>query len=252
METKKLNSSRSAQIIQLKEHDFQENRKHESILKLYDKLKSLPTNSTIPMAKAKVYNILLVNCSKLYAKGLEQVIKNDFSNVFVDTLCADPSKVQVLAFNKSYHLAVVDLDLKTDDLIQALEYIKGKLGDTPILMITKRKNIQLLEACTELQIQGYLLKDSDANLIPAIKNLLNNKAYHSPQLQQLKRERVDDLTHRELQVLKLIALGFNNAAIAQRLFITVETTKTHKRNIREKLGTTSTHALIQHYIKHYS
>lgn len=205
-----------------------------------------------PMPKFKTFKFLLVNCCKLYATGLEHVIKNDYSNVRIDTLCIKPTNLKMLVLSKNYNLVIVDLDLKTDELIQALEFLRTEIADTPILVITKLMNKQLYDACKNLNVQGYLVKTTDTNLIPAVKNLLSNEEYYSPQLHKLRNEKVDSLTEREVQVLKHITLGYNNAAIAKKLFVSSETVKTHKRNIREKLGIAEVHGLINHYIKHYS
>lgn len=247
METQKINPKRFPQRLQFNKSNSQQSLNYEQNILLAQSV-----NALLPMTKVNPCKILLINCNKLYAMGLEQVIINDFSNVQVDSFCIKPTSLEILAFAKPYDLVIVDLDLKTDDLIQALEYLKKEMVKAPILLLTALKNKLLFDACKNLHIEGYLLKNLDTNLMLAIKNLLHHEEYYSPHLLNLSKERIDYLTDRELQVLKQITLGFNNAAIAQALFISIETVKTHKRNIREKLNITSIHGLIQHYIEHYS
>jgi DNA-binding NarL/FixJ family response regulator len=103
--------------------------------------------------------------------------------------------------------------------------------------------------CLRAGARGYILKESaEHELIAAIRAVVAGKSYFSPKVTrllqqdhvaQLKRSGAEDrlelLTAREREVLQLIAEGNSNKEIAARLFLSVHTVETHRKNILEKL-----------------
>ncbi|MGX7092752.1 response regulator [Hutsoniella sourekii] len=168
-----------------------------------------------------------------------------------------------------YHLALelkpdiilMDLVMDTMDGIEATQRILAEWPEAKIIIITSFIDDEKVYPALEAGAKSYLLKTSSAKQIaeairstyqgeevisePVSKKLLANK----DQSKELQPH--DDLTKRELEVLLLIAQGKSNQEIADELFITLKTVKTHVSNILSKLNVSDrTQATIYAYQHH--
>ena len=157
--------------------------------------------------------------------------------------------VEALTLARELHPDVVLLDVRMPEMdgLQALAAIKSERPDISVVMLTVYASTEYLSRAIAAGAAGYLLKDAepdeivrvvraaaegemviDASLLQSV--LGQTQATENDALQQA------DLTQQELRVLKLIALGLNNDAIAETLVVSRNTVKTHVRHIFEKLG----------------
>lgn len=168
-------------------------------------------------------------------------------------------------------VAIVDIGLPDKDGIELTREIKSEAGNdetrTRVLILTLRDSKEAVLAAFAAGADSYCMKDVKYdNLLEAVRVTYNGNAWIDPAiarivLQQAKTnptkidvtssdasaasvdgEQTDEqiidpytLTERELEVLQLIVEGCSNALIAERLYITVGTVKTHVRNILNKL-----------------
>ncbi len=166
-------------------------------------------------------------------------------------------------------VAIVDIGLPDKDGIELTREIKaadGEESEVKVLILTLKDNKEAVLAAFAAGADSYCMKDKYDNLLeavrvtyhghawidPAIARIVLQQAQQNPQKPELttnissnfgvkpSEEREDTidpytLTDRELEVLQLIVEGCSNALIAERLFITVGTVKTHVRNILNKL-----------------
>jgi DNA-binding NarL/FixJ family response regulator len=157
--------------------------------------------------------------------------------------------------HEAVHLArnlrpdVVLMDLRMPDLdgAGATRQIRETLPDTNVLVLTTYADDNSLFPALEAGARGYLTKDADAEEIErAIRAVADGRTHLDPQIQQrlvttalTRRTRAtipDDLTSREIEVLKLIATGLSNAEIAASLVLSAATVKTHINHIFKKTG----------------
>jgi DNA-binding NarL/FixJ family response regulator len=170
-------------------------------------------------------------------------------------------------------VAIVDIGLPDKDGIEVTREIKSILKNqesTKVLILTLRDDQDAVLAAFAAGADSYCMKDSYDNLLEAVHVTYEGNAWIDPAiarivLQQAKKNPVKSdlasidnknsnyhkvgrfeadkkidlytLTDRELEVLQLIVEGCSNAAIAERLYITIGTVKTHVRNILNKLCT---------------
>ncbi|MEO0969183.1 MAG: response regulator transcription factor [Cyanobacteria bacterium J06639_18] len=165
-------------------------------------------------------------------------------------------------------VAIVDIGLPDKDGIELTKEVKSTGGSpTKVLILTLRDNKESVLAAFAAGADSYCMKDRYDNLLEAVRHTYNGNAWIDPAiarivLQQAQhnspklevaaveskvvthnspktedRGSIDPytLTERELEVLQLIVEGCSNAVIAERLYITVGTVKTHVRNILNKL-----------------
>jgi DNA-binding NarL/FixJ family response regulator len=151
----------------------------------------------------------------------------------------------------------MDLSMPRMNGMDAIREIKKRCPETKILVLTVHKTEEYILATFKAGADGYALKDSThTELVMAIKSVLTGKPYLSPGIsekviegylegrQTLKaRTAYETLTHREREILKLIAEGYKNKEIADDLCISVKTVEKHRANIMEKLGLHNVQAL---------
>jgi DNA-binding NarL/FixJ family response regulator len=144
---------------------------------------------------------------------------------------------------------VVLMDLRMPDLdgAGATRQIREKLPETHVLVLTTYADDDSLFPALEAGARGYLTKDANAEEIErAIRTVADGRTHLDPEIQQrlvsaaLTRRThstiPDDLTGREVEVLKLIASGLSNAEIAASLVLSAATVKTHINHIFQKTG----------------
>jgi len=105
-------------------------------------------------------------------------------------------------------------------------------------------------------VRGYVIKHSAASeLVDAVRSAVAGETYINPQLgarmvAEADLGPPDDLTPREIEVLGLVALGYMNPEIAERLVLSVRTVETHRANIQRKTGLTTRAELVAYALDH--
>ncbi len=157
--------------------------------------------------------------------------------------------LEALELTRQHHPHVVLMDVRMPEMdgLRALAAIKADMPDVSVVMLTVYASNEYLSRAVAAGAAGYILKDADPEEIPRVvraaaegemvidPNLLQSILAQTPHDDRSPLDQVD-LTQQELRVLKLIALGFNNDAIAETLVVSRNTVKTHVRHIFEKLG----------------
>lgn len=150
-----------------------------------------------------------------------------------------------MALSSYPDVILMDLVMDTMDGIEATEVILEEWPDAKILILTSFIDDEKVFPAMEAGASGYLLKTSSASEIAeAIRRTYAGKAIIEEEVSKKiqedaingdRRNLHEDLTNRELEVLHLIADGLSNQEIADKLYITLKTVKTHVSNILSKL-----------------
>lgn len=148
---------------------------------------------------------------------------------------------------------LMDLSMPGTNGIEATRQILATHPTTAILIVTMLEENDALLAAMRAGARGYILKGADgAETLRAISAVANGEAIFSPTIAQKLIQHVapptqatpkqahpfPDLTDRERDVLALIARGYTNATIAERLFISPKTVRNHVSNVFSKLQVT--------------
>jgi len=145
---------------------------------------------------------------------------------------------------------ILDLNMPGQPSMEAIPEIREASPETRIVVLTMQQEPGFARQALQLGVLGYVLKEAaDDELVQAVRSAAAGETYLQPALgARLAAEPVStkrDLSERETDVLRLIALGHTNAEIAGMLFISVRTVETHRAHIQQKLGVSSRAELVQ-------
>lgn len=164
---------------------------------------------------------------------------------------ADGEEAIQLVVRERPDIALMDLRMPRLDGVEATRRIRAEHPATQVIVLTTYDDDESILAALQAGARGYLTKDSGAEEIRrAIELVREGKAMIDPGVQARLVERLargaspatskaalpDGLTAREAEVLGLIAEGLSNQEIAERLFVSEATVKTHINNLFSKTG----------------
>jgi two-component system response regulator NreC len=151
---------------------------------------------------------------------------------------------------------VLDLNMPgSRTSLEALSAIADASPSTRVVVLTMQHDVAYARHALREGVAAYVLKDAaNSDLVQAVRQAASGGTYVTPQLGAALASTPpgppDDLTPRELEVLRLIALGHTNPEIGEHLYLSVRTVETHRAHIQRKLGRTSRAELVRYALKH--
>ena len=139
--------------------------------------------------------------------------------------------------------------------LEAIPGIRESAPETQIVILTMQEEPAFARQALSAGAIGYVLKEAaDDELVEAVRRAARGETYLNPRLgARLAAEPTvgapDDLSEREVDVLRLIALGHTNAEIAEQLYLSVRTVETHRAHIQQKLRLTSRAELVRYALE---
>ena len=190
-------------------------------------------------------NILLADAHRMIREGLKQLLEMD-PGIEVVGEAGDGYECLNLANKTKPNIVLLDLNMPNLDGLQVLNIMKQQKMICKVIILTIHNEVDYLIKALDNGCDGYVLKDSDFNTLKrAIFSVYSGDTYIEPSLMPLLnvslaerdvlKEKVSDLTKRELEVLKMIASGAFNKEIALTLNISERTVKNHVSNIFKKI-----------------
>jgi two-component system response regulator NreC len=150
---------------------------------------------------------------------------------------------------------VLDVNMPGGSGLAAVPRILEESPETQIVVLTMQNEPAFAREALQAGALGYVLKEAaDAELVQAVRMAAAGETYLQPELgARLAAEpdggAPDDLSERELEVLKLIALGHTNSEIAEQLFLSVRTVESHRAHIQQKLRLTTRSELVRYALE---
>jgi len=153
--------------------------------------------------------------------------------------------------------AVLVLDLNMPGPLSSLDAIPRVAEASPgtrVVVLTMQEDPEFARRALRAGAAGYVLKEAaDAELVEAIRRAAAGETYLTPSLgaalaaaPPAPSEPPDDLSEREVEVLRLIALGHTNAEIAGKLYLSVRTVESHRAHIQQKLRLSTRAELVRY------
>ncbi len=195
------------------------------------------------MAESSI-RILIADDHPVVRKGIKALLSTE-PGLEVIGEAADGEQAVTKARTLKPDVILMDLSMPRKDGVQAISEIRQKVPGVKILVLTSFAEDRRVIAAIEAGALGYLLKESSPHeLVRAVRTVYRGDSSLHPtvahklihRLQRSSGEsQTEPLTARELKVLRLIAQGLSNHDIAERLFISEPTVRTHVSNILRKL-----------------
>jgi two-component system response regulator NreC len=151
---------------------------------------------------------------------------------------------------------VIDLNMPGVSTLESLPSLRREFPDTQIVVLTMQDEPAYARQALSSGVRGYVLKEAaDAELVAAVRAAARGENYLNPRLgAQLASAPPPGppggLSEREAEVLSMLALGYTNSQIGERLYISVRTVETHRAHIQQKLGLHDRPALVQFALEH--
>ncbi len=160
----------------------------------------------------------------------------------------------------AYHprVLILDLNMPGESSVSAIPRLRESAPETRIVILTMQKDPVYARDALRAGATGYVLKESPGDeLVLAVRHAAEGRTYLTPELgAQLAAQPPtgaappDELSPREVEVLKLIALGHTNGAIASALYLSVRTVESHRAHIQQKTQRTSRADLVAYAREH--
>ena len=153
---------------------------------------------------------------------------------------------------------VLDLNMPGEPSLPAIpRFLEGSPG-TAIVVLTMQEDPAFAREALRAGALGYVLKEAaDEELVQAVRAAADGGTFLNPQLgariAAAPAEPAgppDDLTEREVEILRLIALGHTNSEIAGQLYLSVRTVESHRAHIQQKIRLTSRAELVHYALEH--
>jgi two-component system response regulator NreC len=150
------------------------------------------------------------------------------------------------------HVLVLDLNLSGASSVEAISGLREGAPETQVVVVTMEENPLFVQRALNAGALGYVLKSSaEEELAQAVRAAARGEEYLSPsiaaRLRGLQSSLVaDKLSSREIEVLRLIALGHTSVEIARKLHLSPRTIETHRTRIHRKLELTSRAELVRY------
>jgi DNA-binding NarL/FixJ family response regulator len=206
-----------------------------------------------------VLRVIIADDQPITLIGLKDIIHENFRDVVVDEAHRGYeviSKVQ----NSSYDAAILDIGLPDIDGLEAVREIRKKKPRLPVLMMGTYPDEQYALRAIKAGARGYVSKRSPAGeFVQALQKILAGKRYISPEFAEkvlfdfesdAERLPHEKLSNRELQVACMIGRGKTIKQITEELRLSMNTVRTYRARIMEKMGVKATGEVIRYVVKH--
>lgn len=196
------------------------------------------------------HNVLIVDDHFVVREGLKLIIETSDSFQIIGE-AANGEEALSFIEKKKPDVILMDLNMPKMSGLETIEALNKKQNHTPIIILTTYNEDELMLKGIELGAKGYLLKDTDReNLFRTLEAAIRGEILLQPNIMEkivnYKRKEIhadkvegNNLTEKELFVVKAIARGYKNKEIAFDMGIAERTVKAHLTNIYNKLGVNS-------------
>ena len=194
--------------------------------------------------------IVLADDHRIVRRGLRLILEGEPDlEVIAEAGDAESARRYVLGHHPA--VLILDLNMPGGSSLDAIPVIRAESPGTQIVVLTMQDGPDYAREALASGAIGYVLKEAaDTELVEAVRRAAAGEGYLKPGLgarvAAAPTRPPDNLSQRELEVLRLIALGHTNAEIAGQLYLSVRTVETHRSHIQQKLRLDSRSELVRY------
>ncbi len=204
----------------------------------------------------EIIGIIIADDHLIFRKGL-RIVLNEIPFVKVIAEASDGNELLSILRKNTADIVLMDINMPGMNGIEATQKLKDKYPDTEAIALTMHEEIGYFNKMIEAGAKGFLLKKTTKEqLESAIKAIFYGETFFSeefvlstkPKYVAQKNTNIE-ISEREKDVLKLIAKGYSNQEIADKLFLSKRTVDGHKARLFEKTGAKNAPNLIMFALK---
>jgi two-component system, NarL family, response regulator NreC len=202
--------------------------------------------------------VFITDDHELYLEGLVLLLNKQPGIQVVGSALTGKELLQKLP-EVEIDILLLDVHLPDTGEEELLKKIRTVHPDLKILYLTIMRGTRYIHKLIRHDIHGYILKNTSIEeLVKALKTVSEGKKYFSKEINiidtdqdfrntvTIEDRKVDEiLSKREIEVLTLICKEYSNSEIAEKLFLSVSTVETHRKNLIAKLGVNNTVGLVK-------
>jgi two-component system, NarL family, response regulator NreC len=207
------------------------------------------------LSHQSVVRIVIADDHSVVRRGLRQLLEGeDGIEIVAEAEDIDGARRYVLGHKPD--VLVLDLNMPGGSTLEAIPQIRAESPNTQIVILTMQNEPAYAREALASGVLGYVLKEAaDTELLEAVRRAAAGDTYLNPRLgARVAAEPPpgppDGLSEREVEVLRMIALGYTNAEIANSLFLSVRTVETHRAHIQQKLRLGTRSELVRYALDH--
>lgn len=205
------------------------------------------------MASERETTVVLADDHNVIRAGLRSMLEAE-ADLRVIGEAADAASAQKLVRDRRPDVLVLDLQMPGAEPISDIPALREAVPGTAIVVLTMRSDPRKARDLLRAGAAGYVLKQAaDRKLTEAIRIAAGGGSYIDPELggalAKLEADPLDTLNERERELLRLVALGYTNREIGERLFLSVRAIEVNRAKLMEKLGIESRPDLVRFAIE---
>lgn len=197
-------------------------------------------------------SVFIVDDHYMVIEGIRSLLQNEKE---IDWMGHATNASSCLSFLKQQQPDVILMDINLPDVsgIELCQQVRALYPAVFILGLSTFNQQPVIRSMMDNGASGYVLKNATSEeLLEAITEVMKGKTYLSMEAALVLRETQNEMpliSRREREVLTLIADGFTNAEIAEKLFISIPTVNTHRKSLLAKFNVGNTAGLIKIAVK---
>src|SRR6266536_2328457 len=210
-----------------------------------------------PVAEAPPIKIVLADDHAVVRSGLRMLLESE-PDFHVVAEAGDVTSAMRYVRAHRPGVLILDLNMPGEPSLPAIQTVQEVSPDTRVVVLTMQSDPAFAREALRGGAAGYVLKEAaDAELVEAVRLAAQGRTYLHPELgaklaaePPAREGPPDDLTEREVEVLRLIALGHTNNEIAGQLYLSVRTVESHRAHIQQKLRLSTRAELVRYALDH--
>lgn len=199
--------------------------------------------------------VVIADDHAVVRRGLRQVLDSERD---LEVVAEASNLSDARRYVRGHHpdVLILDLNLPEGLSLDAIPEIRSEFPETQIVVLTMQNEPAYARTALSAGALGYVLKEAaESELVEAVRRAAVGDTFLNPRLgARVAAEpppgRPDGLSEREVEVLRLIALGHTNAEIAEQLYLSIRTVETHRAHIQQKLRLGSRSELVRYALEH--
>jgi two-component system, NarL family, response regulator NreC len=208
-------------------------------------------------------HLIILDDHEIFSRGLQLLLEEE-NDIKVGCTVANANQLLQEIKENNYDVLLLDVQMPDTEPEELLQKIREINPAAKVIYLTMMRGTRFIHRLMKHNIQGYILKDAPVKeLVLAIRKVHEGGTYYTDAInvvddgEEVKQTIIINdakieqiLSKREVEVLKLICNEYTNSDIAKKLFLSVDTVNSHRKNIFLKLGVNNTAGMVKYALQH--